>query len=188
MAGRVGLRQRTFYLRTIWALGVATAMATATGCNDSANEGRVVSTARSEPELRQPDVDDPSGVGNKGAIKEVLTDVQADFPFQIGTSVCAVLSDVGRRELERSGAHRSGECDKAAAALARRNRAGGIAPRYSRILSVDYANGVGVAVVRDGDGRPYRVPFVKGRGTDGGWSLVSLAFAEPVGYALRPHR
>lgn len=124
------------------------------------------------------DLGDPPNADARTAIKEVLSDVQADFPLSLTTGVCSELSWAGEDELEAAGIDDSGDCDVVMGKLMARAQAAGLEPRYSRVMSVTVNREAAIAVVREKHGKPHRVPFVEEDGR--GWKLVSLTFAEPI--------
>lgn len=130
------------------------------------------------PVQAKPDTGDPAGGSDAQAIKEVLTDVQADFPLLKGVHVCRDLSREMRRELRRSRLASSGKCDDGVVELALRNRAAGIDPLYSKVISIDVDGGRASAVVHDPGRPPRAVPFVR-KGA-GAWKLASLQAVEPI--------
>ena len=124
------------------------------------------------------DFGDPQDVGPKAAIKEVLYDIQSDFPRGLGSSVCWELSEAGQREIETSGIG-SGSCQRRIPSIAKRALAAGFEPRFSRIRSVRIRGGRAGALVREPDGSLRRVPFVKG---PHGWKAPSLTVAESIDF------
>lgn len=116
---------------------------------------------RPPPEGPGSDFSDPAQGGAKAKIREVIYDLQGDFPRGLGDSVCFELSAAGRREVEASGIGK-GECADRIPEIARRALANGIGPRSSKILSVEVDGGRATAVLRDPGGPPYRAHLTFG--------------------------
>lgn len=182
---------------SVGALAVATA---ASGCGDGegppadsngaaqTGRGAVVDHRWLEAQRRAErlgivgDVGDPHGGGPKVAIREVLKDIQSDFPSGAGT-MCNEISRAGRRELRRARLSRWEGCQEAIYDLSGQVEDAGLMPWYSEILAVEVTGQRATALVRNADDGPARpVPFVYEK--DRGWRLVSLRHAEPVARLL----
>lgn len=114
------------------------------------------------------------------AIREVISDIQADFAEGIGSS-CHELSERGQREIsgQTSGRTAVSKCTPIASQLSRRVRSSKtVRPWRSRVTDIRIDGRRATAVlVTPGVGR-HKARFLKERLK--GWRLESLRYAEPV--------
>ena len=179
---RAGGRLASFTL--LWAAVWLTACGG--GSDDEANGERAGAKPGARYVIPYDSSDVPVDSSDLRLIREVLSDVQADFGGGLPGAVCPELTEAGQRELENAPGGVAGDCTATGVKLRERNAARGVPPRYSKVLSVKVHGRIATALVMDPNdpGKPkYRVPFLN-EGV-AGWALPSLTYAEPVEDLLR---
>lgn len=151
-----------------WKLDSLTALAPAALDNDPLGPGH--------------DFSDPRGVSEKARVAEVVYDIEGDFPRGLGNSVCHELTPAGQRQIEQS-AVGSGSCVDRIPEIAKRALAAGIAPRSSKVVSVQVDGRRATALLRDPATPPYRVDLELGSPD---WKLVRITALLPIDDVLRP--
>lgn len=167
------------------ALVIAAAGCGGGGNDDQASDKPATNKPAKAFEIFPDSSDPPTDASDLTWIREILSDVQGDYGLGYPGPVCAELTPAGVRELETARGGVPGDCAATIEVLQRRNRARGVKPRYSKVLSVKVHGRIGMALVVDPnepDKAPYRVPFLN-QGVRG-WALPSLTYAEPIGDIL----
>jgi hypothetical protein len=183
--GRASLCRSIAHAGATW-FAVALAMGALGACGGSAEDEEAPKERDANPWAQsaswpKPDFYDPHGASEEIQIREVITDVQRDFPARIGSGVCHELTPAGRREIVDTGISAYDTCKLIVPEIVRRMRAQGVAPRFPKVLKVTIDGARATALLREPGGEPYRIPLVKLPGIDNGWKLPSLALLQPVG-------
>lgn len=119
------------------------------------------------------DYSDPRDVSERELIKEVLYDVEGDFPLGLANSVCFELTTTGRQEI--GGGLET--CEVRLPKITRRALLRGYQPHFSQFRSIEIDGRQAVATVRSFGQGTRRVRFVK---TAEGWKLPSVRYAGNV--------